>query len=98
MAGNISSPWFNMIKRLCKLNRQLPLVKDHLAHRGHTTGAKFFFRQISLKNIRHIKLEFVRTGVSNVNSIIQKEGFINFSLIFFLKMTKQTKGKIIVHL
>ena len=45
----------------------------------------------------HIKLEVVRTGVLllfSVKSIIQKEAFINFRLIFFfLKMAKQAKGK-----
>ena len=39
--------------------------------------------------IRHIKLEVVRTGILllfSIKSIIQKEVFINFSLIVFLKV------------
>ena len=40
--------------------------------------------QVFCKNVTHVKLEVV---------IIQKEAFINFNLIFFLKVVKQTEGK-----
>ena len=89
-----------MIKRLCRLNGWLPLVKDLVAQRApyHRRGAKLFLVrcQASCKNIRHMKLEVVTTKmllVFSVKSIIQKKAFINnFSLTFFLKTAKQTKG------
>ena len=92
-----------MIKRLCRFNGWLPLVKDRVAHRApyHRRGAKIFVKgcQASRKNKRFIKLEVVRTGVLllfSVKSIIQKDDFINFSLIFcFSKWLNKQKGKIV---
>ena len=73
-----------MIKRLCKLNKWLPLVKDLVPHWApyHWRGAKIFLVrcQVSRKNVSHLKVKVRRTGVS-------------CSVIFFLKMAKQTKGK-----
>ena len=83
------SPWFHMIKRLCTFNNWLPLVKDLGAHRVpyHQRGANIFLIlcQVSHKNISHIKLKVMRTRV-----------LLHFSDIFFFKMAKQTKAKILV--
>ena len=55
---------------------RLPLVKDLVAHQApyHRRGAKIF------------QLEVVRRRVLllfSVRSIIEKEAFVNFSLLFF---------------
>ena len=72
-----------MIKRLCKLNNWLPLVRDLVAYRApyHRRGGDIFLVRckMSRKNVSHTKLEVIRTGV-----------------YFFLKLAKQTRGKIIV--
>ena len=63
---------------------------------AHEMSLSFTYGQVSRKNVRHIKLEDLRPGVLllfSVKSIDQKEAFINFSLIFFLKVAKQTEGK-----
>ena len=63
------SPWFNMIKRLCKLNDWLPLVKDLVAHRAPYHRRKHLFYTLQLAKclattrISHIKLTVIRMGV-----------------------------------
>ena len=72
--------------------RLAPAGQGLVAYRAlyYRRDAKLFVMwcQVSFKNIHHIKLEVVRMAVLllfSVKSIIQKEAFINLSLIFFLK-------------
>ena len=70
-----------MIKRLCKLNDWLPLVKDLVAHRVpyHRRGINILLIRckVSHKNISHIKLEVMR-----------REVLLHFSDMFFSKWRK----------